>query len=42
MKDFVNNSDQIDVNFDSNFDANFHEIDEIAEINEFDQIENVD
>ena len=32
MKNFVNNSDQIDVNF----DANFHEIDEIIKINESD------
>ena len=36
MKDFVNNFNQIDVNFDSHFNANFHEIDEIAEINESD------
>ena len=34
MKDFISNSNQINVNFDSNFVANFHEIDEIIKIDE--------
>ena len=41
MKDFISNSDQIDVNFDSHFDVNFHEINKIVKIDEFNQIENV-
>ena len=36
MSDLINNSDQIDVNFDSNFVANFDEIDKIIKINESD------
>ena len=36
VSDLINNSDQIDMNFDSNFVANFHEIDEIIKINESD------
>ena len=36
MSDLINDSDQIDMNFDSNFVANFHEIDEIVKINESD------
>ena len=41
MNDLINNSDQIDVNFDSNFVANFHEIDKIDKIDEFNQTENI-
>ena len=36
MSDLINNSNQIDVNFDSNFVANFHEINKIIKIDESD------
>ena len=34
MSNLINDSDQINANFDSNFVANFHEIDEIVKIDE--------
>ena len=42
MSNLINDSDQINANFDSNFVANFDETDKIIKIDESDQIENFD
>ena len=35
MSNLINNSDQIDANFDANSDVNFNQTDEIDKIDEF-------